>query len=311
MNDQQRPLFTVYTATFNREKLLPRAFASINAQTYRDFEWLIVDDGSTDGTAELIKSWQSLVDFPIIYKWQPNGGKHTALNSIMGLLRGELIVSMDSDDEMVPTTLERFKYHWDTLTESEKKKIGCFVCLSKDQDGHISGDPFPKDRQIADLTEMYTVKKITGEKTGFIKREAFTQYPYPADISKVYVPEEVFIQKMAKDWKALCVNDVLRIYWIDHRDDHDGANMMRPKNFPGNRLLHLAYLNYSMRLFWKAPRIFLANAVYYCKLSFHLGIGISKQLHDIRTFGGRLIWLVSLLLGYFLYRKERKNLIPA
>jgi glycosyltransferase involved in cell wall biosynthesis len=308
--DKTKPFFTIYTATYNREKLLPRAYESVKKQTFRDFEWLILDDGSTDGTAELVKKWQAEADFPIIYEWQNNGGKHIALNAIIETFNGEFVVSLDSDDEMVPETLERFKYHWDILPEEDKKVVGWFMCLSKDQDGTTYGDRFPKDVQVCDGIKMYLVTKIKGEKGGAIKGEAFKMYRYPPDVRNVYVPEEVFMQMLAKDWKALCINEVLRVYWVDKREDHDGQNMNKPKNYKGNRLLNLAYLNYTMRLFWYVPRIFYANAAYYVKLSLHLGYGVRKQWTDIHTFSGKLLWLAALLPGYILYRKDRNHVVP-
>ncbi len=304
----KRPLFTIFTATYNRKDLLPRAYESVKKQTFRDFEWLIIDDGSTDGTGELVRQWQAEADFPIVYKWQVNGGKHTAFDEATRIHRGELITALDSDDEMVPQSLERYKFHWDKLTPEEKDQTGCIICLTSDQNGNIVGDKFPKDWQITDLMKMYIGShRIKGEKGGLIKSETFKMYPYPEEIRNVYIPEEVFLQKMAKDWKVLCINEVLRIYWVDERDDHDGDNMMKPKNFRGNRLLHLAYLNYTMRLFWREPRKFVANAAYFVKLSLHLGIGIGQQFKEIRTASGKLLWLVALPFGIGLYLKDRKR----
>ena len=74
------PLFTVFTATYNRAHTLPRVLECLEAQTLRDFEWLIVDDGSTDGTQELVDSWRSRTDFPIRYEYQQHAGKHVAFN---------------------------------------------------------------------------------------------------------------------------------------------------------------------------------------------------------------------------------------
>ena len=309
MNDNTRPLFTIFTATFNRKNLLPRAYESVKAQTFRDFEWLIIDDGSTDETDELIKKWQAEADFPIVYKWQPNGGKHTAFDEAARIHRGRLITPLDSDDELVPETLERYKFHWDNLSDEQKNKVGCMICLSKDQNGNIVGDRFPGNLpvQINDLMKMYIVKKIKGEKGGVAKSEAFTMYPFPEEVRNVYVPESVFQHRLAKDWKALFINEVLRVYWIDERDDHDSDKLLSKENYPGNQLYHLAFLNYTMRLFWSVPKIFFANAVYYVKLSFHLGQGVGRQFKNIQTFSGRLVWLVSLPVGYVMYLKNKKK----
>jgi glycosyltransferase involved in cell wall biosynthesis len=300
------PFFTIFTATYNRKLLLSRAYESIKKQTFRDFEWLIIDDGSTDGTEELVKQWQAENTIPIIYKWKANGGKHTAFNEAIRMHKGFLVTALDSDDEIVPETLERYKFHWDNLPPSQKEKVGCMMCLTRDQQGNIVGDYFPVSLQMVDLMKIYLVKKIKGEKGGLITSTVFKMYPYPDNVNNVYVPEEVFQQKLSKDWKTICINEVLRIYWIDERGDHDGENMTRPKNYPGNRLLHLTYLNCSMRLFWYVPKIFFANTVLFIKLSFHLRKGINQQWKDITTVSGKILWLISLPVGYMFYLKSKK-----
>lgn len=90
---------TVFTPTYNRGYCLERLFKSLLNQTFTDFEWLIIDDGSIDNTEELVKDFQeSCKDFPIIYKKTENGGKHRAINRGMSLVNGEMILFMDSDD---------------------------------------------------------------------------------------------------------------------------------------------------------------------------------------------------------------------
>src|SRR4051794_24520469 len=108
-----RYTFTVFTSTRNRAHTLERPFHSLKAQTFRDFEWLIIDNGSTDGTRELVERFQSEADFPIRYLWQEDAGKHGSLNRGIELAEGELFLILDSDDGCVPEALERFKYNWE------------------------------------------------------------------------------------------------------------------------------------------------------------------------------------------------------
>jgi glycosyltransferase involved in cell wall biosynthesis len=102
--------FTVFTATYNRAHTLHRVYESLKEQTYRQFEWLIVDDGSTDTTRTLVETWQQEANFLISYYYQENQGKHVAINRGVQEARGEYFLIIDSDDTCVPQTLERFAH---------------------------------------------------------------------------------------------------------------------------------------------------------------------------------------------------------
>ena len=91
-------MITILTPTFNREGGLRNLWDSLQKQTVKDFEWLIVDDGSTDGTKNLITQLQEKSDFQIRYIYKSNGGKHTALNVGIQTICSELIFIVDSDD---------------------------------------------------------------------------------------------------------------------------------------------------------------------------------------------------------------------
>src|SRR5260370_38611217 len=97
-------LFTVFTPTFNRRHTLLRLFESLQMQTLRDFEWLVVDDGSTDGTSELMRELEQRGWFPLRYYCQANRGKHVASNLAVDLSAGELFPILDSDDRPLPPT---------------------------------------------------------------------------------------------------------------------------------------------------------------------------------------------------------------
>jgi len=129
-----RPVFTIFTPTFNRADKLERAFLSLQALTYRNFEWLIVDDGSTDETEELIRELCAKAKFLVRYFRQDNSGKHIAFNKAVREARGELFVCLDSDDECLPDALEKLLACWQSILESDKKEFAGVTGLCIDEE---------------------------------------------------------------------------------------------------------------------------------------------------------------------------------
>ena len=114
---------TVFTPTFNRAHTLPRAYASLQRQTSRDFAWLVIDDGSTDGTGALIALWKTSADFRIDYVYQENRGKHAAHNRAVAYAASALLMIMDSDDELLPDAVLRITEEWKGMSEEERGRI--------------------------------------------------------------------------------------------------------------------------------------------------------------------------------------------
>src|SRR5438552_15226657 len=152
--------FTVFTGTYNRAHTLPRTYQSLCGQTYRNFEWLIVDDGSSDNTPELISGWQREGVLPIRSLSQTNLGKHVAFNRAVRKAAGELFLTMDSDDECVPTALERFHFHWQTITPTERLRFSGVTCNCMDEKGTLIGDPFPANVIDSDSIHIHGWFKI-------------------------------------------------------------------------------------------------------------------------------------------------------
>ena len=159
--------FTVFTATYNRAHVLHRVYESLRAQTFRDFEWLVVDDGSTDETRALIEGWRDEANFPIRYYHQEeNQGKHVAYNRAVTLARGRLFLTLDSDDACVAHALERFNQYWNAIPEHERPKFSAITCLCADHKGHVLGKPFPDQVVDSDSLDCRYRLKVRGEKWG-------------------------------------------------------------------------------------------------------------------------------------------------
>ena len=117
---------TVFTPTYNRAYIIETLYRSLQRQTYRDFEWLVVDDGSADNTKELFEAWQQEDNFfPIRYVKQENGGKCRAINYGLELAKGKLFFNVDSDDYLTEDAIEKL-LSWEAgLPEDQKFCANC------------------------------------------------------------------------------------------------------------------------------------------------------------------------------------------
>ncbi|MGC9064033.1 MAG: glycosyltransferase family A protein, partial [bacterium] len=111
---------TLFTPTYNREKLLSRLYESIKRQSFSNFEWIIVDDGSTDNTEQIVESWLKESTFDIRYFYQQNSGKHIAINKGVREARGELFFIIDSDDWLGDDSLQDIWQTWQSIPEKQK-----------------------------------------------------------------------------------------------------------------------------------------------------------------------------------------------
>lgn len=158
-----KPLITVFTPSYNRKSCISKCYESLCAQTSHNFEWLIIDDGSTDDTKSLIERWQKeQTDFPIRYCWKENGGLHTAYNRGIALANTELFVCIDSDDWMPPDAIEKIESIWSEISDRNYVGIMGLDCFENQK---VVGDAFPEG-----VREMYLYEKLIRYKTGGDKK---------------------------------------------------------------------------------------------------------------------------------------------
>ena len=305
-----RYVFTVFTPTFNRCSTLPRVYESLRHQTLRDFEWLIVDDGSTDGTGELVEEWQTESDFPIRYIYQENQGKPAAFNRGVQEAQGELFLTLDSDDACVPQALERLKYHWDGIPIAEKDKFSAVTVLCKDQNGGLVGDKFPRDVLDSDSIELFFKYKVKGEKWGFHRTDVLTQFPFPTLRNAKFISEGVVWFAISRRFKTRFVNEVLRIYHIDdNAEDH--LTSLSPTTMFGRAFFHKYVLNELIEWCFSSPLNILRSAINFSRYSFGLGKGPYSQFGELRPLVARLLVAISLPLAFAMFLKDKYNVARA
>ena len=209
------PFFTVFTPTFNRADTISRTYESLVAQTTKDFQWLVVDDGSEDGTESLIRSWIKNAPFPIIYTWQPNRGKHAATNRGVAMAEGTLFVSIDSDDELTPDALALIRNEWERLSPQELRSLSGLAALCVGNDGRLVGDKFPASPMDCSLFEMRYVHKSHGERLRAYRVDVLKNFPYPEPDGAIYIPESYTWMDIDKTYSVRHINAVCRVYWTN------------------------------------------------------------------------------------------------
>jgi glycosyltransferase involved in cell wall biosynthesis len=297
------PTFTVFTPTYNRARTLPRVYASLRRQTTGDFEWLVVDDGSTDETRALIEAWRKEADFPVRYARQANQGKHVAHNLAVTQARGDLFLPLDSDDECVPAALATLKQRWDEIPAAQRAGFSSVHALAMTPDGRVIGDRFPRDPTDSDALEAMYRLRVRGDKWGFQRTDVLRAHPFPVADGMRFVPEQIVWSAIGKSYRTRFVNDVLLVV---HTDGADRLSAAAPADHArGMALWCAAVLNDQLDWFRFAPADFLRAAVNYTRFGLHDGRGLPAQARGLSGPLGKLLWAAGAPAGLAAYLRDR------
>ena len=209
----------VFTPTYNRAYIIDELYNSLKKQTFIDFEWLIIDDGSTDCTYEKVKNWSAdNTKFPIRYYKFENSGKQKEINRALDLARGELFFTVDSDDLLTADALDKINQWEKTIPQCEK------FCGFAGSDGDMTGKAinpiFSEEYVDATFFNRYaeTGMFIGHDRPWVFYTDVHRQYRYPEFEGEKFIAEAVVWNRMAKDgYQIRCFNDV--IYLIEHQED--------------------------------------------------------------------------------------------
>ncbi len=216
--------FTVFTATYNRSQTLHRVYDSLLKQTYKEFEWLIIDDGSTDETKELVNKFILDNKLNIRYFYKNNGGKHTAWRMAMEYVDSKYMICLDSDDEIVPDCLRVFNSHWKALEKLPNYDDFWEVkALCVDQNDNLVGNKFPSEVYDSCYADVVFKKNYWGEQFGCRKvtvlaKEAKVPDSFTFDERANNFPEGIRWARAGAKYKTRYINDVLRCYYTDSSD---------------------------------------------------------------------------------------------
>ena len=286
---------TVFTPSYNRAYTLHKCYESLLRQTSKDFTWLIVDDGSSDNTKELVDSWINENKIEINYIYQENQGMHGAHNTAYKNIKTELNVCIDSDDYMPDDAVEKIISFWNINKRSDLAGI---MALDAYTDGKVIGDRFPSVLKESTYFNIYNKYGLKGDKKLIYRSELTTQYPYPIFEGEKYVSLAYKYAKLDSKYKLALMNEV--VCNVEYMEDGSSLNMLKqyrrnPKGFAFIRIDNMKNPNASLNFKFK-------ECIHYVSSNF-----ISKNKNYLKESPCKILTILAIPVGYVLYRYIMKN----
>lgn len=284
---------TVFTPTYNRVHTLPRTYESLCRQTCDDFEWLVVDDGSSDNTQKLVNSWIKENKIPIRYIYKENGGLYTGYNTAYANIETELNVCIDSDDYMPDNGVELIVNTW---KERGSKEYAGIMGLDFDvRTKEPIGGYFPKELQKTYLLDLYTKKIHIGDtkqamRTDLVKKVApQTGFPGEKNFNPVYM-----LLQVDNEYPLLVINE--NLCWVEYQIGADSMSqgifkqyINSPRSFAKLRLLEMTLKRNNLKNKFRSAIHYVSSCL------------ISKDKNWFKQSTNKPLTLLAIPLGILLY----------
>lgn len=225
---------TIFTPTYNRAQLLHSLYESLCIQRYKNFEWIIIDDGSCDNTKDVVNTFISEGKLDLKYIYQENQGKHRAINKALELAKGKLFFIVDSDDTLTPDALE-----WVWAEYSKIKEYKDFAGISGlciDQNGEKIGGGKDFGQIDTDNITFRFKMQIPGDMSEVYRTDVLREFPFPDIEGEKFCPEALIWNRIATHYKMRYIYKGIKVvkYWPDglsanitnHRHNSPLSSMM-------------------------------------------------------------------------------------
>lgn len=288
---------TVLTPTYNRKYIINRLYESLKHQTFRNFEWLVIDDGSTDGTEELMQQYIDEKNFPIRYFRQKNGGKHRALNTGISMINNEITFIVDTDDYLLDTAIEEismvYEKYKDDSTVCGYSFLRCYPELK------VNGMSFNQDEYVSDYISCRLNEGIQGDKAEAYLTQCLKEFPFLEIEGEKFLFEDYVWIQMAEKYKTVHMNKP--IYVGDYLEDGLTKNICKMKYENPIGMMERSLVMGSKKCNFKNR----------CKASImYIAYGrIAKKnyLELYRRSKEKWLFMLCILPGYLFKLKIRKN----
>lgn len=284
-------VITVFTPSYNRKHTLHRCYESLLKQSNKSFIWMIIDDGSTDGTEELVRQWQMRDNgFEIQYVYKENGGLHTGYNKAIELCTTELMMCIDSDDYVAEEAIQTIILFWNAHGSDEYAGI---VAPDKYENGEIIGDPLPDQKSVNLIDLMCGKYKINnGDRENVVRTELYKSVAPMKSFGeeKNFNPHYMHLQ-ISKKYDFLVLNEPLRV--VQYQENGMTANIFRqylnsPKSFAQSRRLYMTFENTPLKFRIKTAIHYVSSCI------------IGKDMKSLFKINNKPLVFLSIPFGFLL-----------
>lgn len=291
---------SIVTATYNRSKLLPVLYASLLAQNYCEVEWIVVDDGGSDDTPQVIEELRQAAPFPVRYVRQDNAGKQRAVNHGLDLVVGDLVCIVDDDDYFLPNVFSVVVKDYESIVSNSA--IAGLSYLTMNPEGKVWGREFPYDRMLSDHYQCRINQKIWGDKIEFTKASILQEHSIRYQITGStggFGGDTVFFLAVANIGKTLYLNQVILVK--EYRADGISVNWRRKslENPALTAIYYAVYLDKRVNLFIRLRYMIAFAAIH----AFAPDMVDDSPVHQS---GNQLLYWIAWLPGKWISAKWKK-----
>lgn len=291
---------TVLTPTYNRAYTLKKLYNSLLEQEENNFEWLIIDDGSSDNTKDIVDGFIKEEKMNISYYYQKNGGKHRALNTGIELINSELTFIVDSDDYLTKDAIKKINFYYNKYIN--KKGICGFSFLRMYDNSEVIGDKYNYNEKIDNYLKCRINENISGDKAEVFYTKILKEYKFPEFKNEKFLSEDVVWIEIGKKYNMVYINHP--IYYTEYLNDGLSKNDKKMKfQSPIGSALRGKKLMYKKIKF----KVNLKGAIIYDCYKMEIKENMPKELLLENNFEKLLAFLVKPL-GYIYNRKWKRNL---
>lgn len=296
---------TVFTPSYNRANYLHRAYHSLVSQTYKHFEWIIIDDGSTDNTGDIVQAFMQEGKLNMQYHYQENGGKHSAFNRAIQLAKGSFFIVIDSDDAVKTNAFETLIKYWMEIPDADKQHFIGVTGLCQNQHGNLVGDRYPYSPFDSTPTESYFKHKIKGDKFGMMRTDILSQYRFP-ELKASFYPEAFLWFTIGKKYKTRYINEFLLINYIEAKESLSKLGHLSRENAVVLSDYYLFLINDFFKYCRYMPVSFIKYFVLYTSYAGYSGKKFLPILQQIKNPFTKVIGAV--LYPVSIYYRNRAHL---